>query len=299
MSEKIIDAGDLKLWTEDFGNPADPAVLLIMGGVAQGIQWPESLCEGLAASGRHVIRYDHRNTGKSTLVDFEKDPYDCHDLARDALAILDAYGVESAHIVGISMGGYIGMLMALDHRSRLRSLTLLSTSSAMAAHPSALLGDPLYFSPLPDPRFLEQNAAGLAELAANPPTTREEFIEAKFRLFSISVGTTEYDLEELRRVLTREFDRANDPFHPDATALAISATAHEGDLAPRLGSLDVPTLVIHGVADPVVPVEHGEALVENIPGAQGVFIDGFGHVAMNATVIERLRAAMTDFTGGV
>ncbi|MBL1083476.1 alpha/beta hydrolase [Streptomyces actinomycinicus] len=298
MPEKIVGAGELKLWTEDFGDPADPAVLLIIGGVAQSIQWPDSLCRGLAASGRHVIRYDHRNTGKSSLVDFEKDPYDCHDLARDALAVLDAYGVDSAHVVGLSMGGYIGMLMALDHRPRMRSLTLISTSSAMAANPSALDGEPLFFSPPPDARYLEQLAAVKAELAAHPPTTREEFIEAKYRIYALVAGTTEYDLEECRRTMAREFDRANDPVHPDATASAIAATAAEGDLAPRLRSLDIPTLVIHGADDPIVPLEHGRALVENIPGAQGLFIEGYGHALMNAAVIEQWRAALTAFTGG-
>ncbi|WP_435241704.1 alpha/beta fold hydrolase [Streptomyces cucumeris] len=299
MSEKIVDAGELKLWSEDFGDPAAPAVLLITGGNAQAIGWPDSLCHGLAADGRYVIRYDHRNTGKSSLVDLDKAPYDCHDLARDAVAVLDAYGVDTAHVVGLSLGGLVAQLMALDHRPRVSSLTLVSTSSALAANPSALTGRPLFFTPPPHPRFLEQLAALNTELTATPPTTREALIEARFRMYAFVAGTTEYDLGECRRTLTREFDRAIDPMRPDPSGPVLTATAAMGDLAPRLRTLDVPTLVIHGVDDPIVPVEHGRALAETIPGAQSLFLGGYGHALPNAAVVERWREVMAHFTGTV
>ncbi|MFD7409945.1 alpha/beta fold hydrolase [Streptomyces sp. NPDC059866] len=296
MPEKIVDAGELKLWTEDFGDPAAPAVLLIVGADAQAVGWPDSLCHGLAADGLHVIRYDHRNTGRSDLVDFEKNPYDCQDLARDAVAVLDAYGIEAAHIVGASMGGFIAQFMALDHRDRVRSLTLVSTSSALAGVVPALTGEPSIFSPPPHAQYLEKAAEVAAELAVNPPATREEFIDARFRMYALVAGTIDYDLEECRRTLTREFDRANDPLRPDPSQSAIAATAAVGDLAPRLRSLDVPTLVIHGTDDPIIPVEHGRALAETIPGAEGLFLDGYGHALPNAAVIERWCTAVTALT---
>ncbi|MBL1098619.1 alpha/beta fold hydrolase [Streptomyces coffeae] len=298
MPEKAVRAGELQLWAEDFGNPVDPAVLLIVGADAQSVGWPDSLCHGLATSGRHVIRYDHRNTGKSTLIDYDKSPYDCHDLARDAVAVLDAYGADAAHIVGASMGGLIAQLLGLDHRDRVRSLTLCSTSSALAGVVSALSGEASFFSPPPHAAYLAHAARVSAELTAAPPATRDELIEARFSAYAPLAGRTEYDLEGCRAILTREYDRATNPWHPDASRLAIAATAAVGDLAPRLRTLDVPTLVIHGADDPIIPVEHGRALAETIPGAAGLFIDGYGHVCANAAVIEQLRAAIVDITSG-
>ncbi|QKV90826.1 alpha/beta fold hydrolase [Streptomyces sp. NA02950] len=298
MPEKIVLAGELQLWTEDFGDPADPDVLLIVGADAQAVGWPDSLCHGLAASGRHVIRYDQRNTGKSTLIDYDKNPYDCHDLARDAVAVLDGYGVDAAHIVGGSMGGLVAQLLGLDHPGRVRSLTLCSTSSRLAGVVPTLRGEASFFSPPPHADYLAHVAQMAAELAASPPATREEFIEARFSAYAPLAGSTEYDMEGCRAVLTHEYDRATNPWHPDASQLAIDAIASVGDLAPRLRALDVPTLVIHGTDDPIIPVEHGRALAETVPGARGLFIEGYGHVCPNAAVIEHLRAAIVGITGG-
>ncbi|MEU8827555.1 alpha/beta fold hydrolase [Streptomyces sp. NPDC048636] len=299
MSETIVRTGELQLWTEDFGDPADPTVLLIVGADAQAVGWPDSLCHGLAASGRHIIRYDHRNTGKSTLIDYDKNPYDCRDLARDAVAVLDAYGVDAAHIVGGSMGGLIAQLLGLDHRERVRSLTLCSTSSSLVGIVPALRGETSSFSPPPHAGYLAHMAEVAAELTASPPATREQLIEARFRAYAPLAGSVHRDLEECRTVLTREYDRATNPWHPDASQLAIDATAAVGDLAPRLRTLDAPTLVIHGTEDPIIPVGHGRALAGSIPGATGLFIEGYGHVCPDATVIERLRAAIVEITGGV
>ncbi|MCP9211791.1 alpha/beta fold hydrolase [Streptomyces sp. NEAU-Y11] len=298
MPEKTVKAGELQLWTEDFGDPADPTVLLIVGADAQAVGWPDSLCHGLAASGRHVIRYDHRNTGKSTLIDYDKNPYDCHDLARDALAVLDGYGVDAAHIVGGSMGGFIAQLLALDHPDRVRSLTLVATSSRLAGIVPALSGEASFFSPPPHADYLAHMAQVGAELTASPPATREELIEARFSAYAPLAGSTEFDLEECRAVLTHEYDRATNPWHPDASQHAIHATAAVGDLAPRLRALDVPTLVIHGTDDPIIPVEHGRALAATVPGATGLFVEGYGHVCPNAAVIEQLRAAIVTISGG-
>src|SRR5215475_6723087 len=112
----------MRLWTERFGDPADPAVLLIMGTSAQAIGWPDELVEILAAGGRQVIRFDHRDTGQSDCVDFAAAPYTIGDMARDALAVLDGHQVTSAHIVGASLGGRIAQLLAVHFPGRVRTL---------------------------------------------------------------------------------------------------------------------------------------------------------------------------------
>src|SRR2546423_177171 len=131
MSERVVEANGIEIWTEDFGEPADPTVLLIMGASAQGIMWPEELCERLVEGGRHVIRYDNRDTGQSTCADFSQKTYTVKDMADDAVGVLDAYGVDRADVVGASMGGMIAQTVALEHPERVRSLTsIMSTPLA-------------------------------------------------------------------------------------------------------------------------------------------------------------------------
>src|SRR5436190_11031502 len=122
MAEKTVQANGVEIWTEDFGDPADPTILLIMGAGGQAILWPDPLCTSLVAGGRHVIRYDNRDVGQTTShADFSAHPYTIGDMAADAVAVLDAYGVERAHIVGASMGGMIAQTVALEHPGRVLS----------------------------------------------------------------------------------------------------------------------------------------------------------------------------------
>ncbi|MFF5477694.1 alpha/beta fold hydrolase [Streptomyces sp. NPDC012935] len=296
MTEKPVPSGDLELWTEAFGDPSDPVLLLIIGADSQCLGWPDSMCEGLAAGGRYVIRYDHRNSGKSSLVDFEKEPYDCADLARDAVAVLDAYGVGRAHVAGASMGGFIGQLLALDHRERVRSLTLISTSSALGGVIRGLSGEDTYFSPPPHADYLAEVHRLQTRLAQSPPSTREEAIEARVQSYLLLRGSLHYDEDACRRTLTREYDRARVPGHTDTSPLAVGASFPIGDLGPRLRDLDVPTLVLHGTDDPIVPVEHGRALADCIPGADYIELEGYGHAAPDDAVIETWSAVILRHT---
>ena len=136
-SERIIASGPLRIWTEAFGDARNASVLLIMGATNPGILWPDEFCLALARGGFHVIRYDHRDTGRSSTVNFRTSPYDMNDMTRDAVAILDAYGIARAHIVGMSMGGFIAQLMALDFADRVRTLTLLMSSPDERAYLAA------------------------------------------------------------------------------------------------------------------------------------------------------------------
>src|SRR4029079_15289259 len=117
----------------DFGDPADPSILLVMGAAGQGIMWPDEFCAALAAGRRHVIRYDNRDTGRSTCFDYSKQPYTLADMARDAVGLLDALGIPKAHVGGASMGGMIGQILAIEHRERLRTLTSIMSSPSSAS----------------------------------------------------------------------------------------------------------------------------------------------------------------------
>ena len=124
----LVTSGELRLWVDRIGDPADPAVLLIAGAEAQGIGWPSALVDRLVAGGLQVIRYDHRDTGESDSVDFDESPYSIVDLVEDAVAVLDGLDVESAHVLGASMGGVIAQWLAATHPDRVVTLTLMSTT---------------------------------------------------------------------------------------------------------------------------------------------------------------------------
>src|SRR5436190_17831835 len=145
MAETIVRANGIEIWTEDFGDPADPTILLIMGAGGQAILWPEELCTALVnggtAGGRHVIRYDNRDVGQTTShAEFSAHPYTIGDMACDAVAVLDAYGVERAHIVGASMGGMIAQTVALEYSERVLSMTSIMSTPLGAGVMAAMMG---------------------------------------------------------------------------------------------------------------------------------------------------------------
>ncbi len=149
MNERPINSGGATICTQAFGSPGDPAVLLIMGLMASMLWWPEAFCERLVRAGRFVIRYDNRDTGRSTSYEPGHPGYSVDDMARDAVAVLDGYGIERAHVVGMSGGGMIGQLVALDYPERVASLTAISTTP---------IGDVGRELPDSDPAYLEYSA---------------------------------------------------------------------------------------------------------------------------------------------
>ena len=128
MSERIVQANSVDICTESFGDPSDPALLLIMGAMASMLWWPEGLCRRLAERGRFVIRYDNRDTGRSVTYEPGRPGYTLDDLTDDAAGVLDAYEVERAHLIGMSLGGMIAQLAALQHPARVATLTLIASS---------------------------------------------------------------------------------------------------------------------------------------------------------------------------
>jgi pimeloyl-ACP methyl ester carboxylesterase len=271
MTERMIKANDIDIWTESFGDSADDPLLLIMGATAQGIYWPQELIQHFVDAGRFVVRYDNRDTGQSTCFDFVTDPYSLSDLALDAVGVLDAYGFESAHVAGASMGGMIVQELLLHHRPRVKTATIIMSSpTAGGGDQPDLSADDL---PGPDPQWMAQAMA--AQFA--PAETREEKIQIRIDTFAMLAGSIEpFDTERQRDIAEREVDRATNfaAMNNHAFAIGISQPA---DRRPLLAGVDVPTLVIHGTEDPILPYAHGVALAETIAGAELMTMDKAGH----------------------
>jgi pimeloyl-ACP methyl ester carboxylesterase len=251
-----------RLSVEAIGAPGDPAILLIAGAAASMDLWDDELCARLADGGRRVIRYDHRDTGRSTTYPAGAPPYSGTDLAQDAIAVLDALGIARAHLVGISMGGGLAQELAFTHRERLLTLTLMATTAidferedlpGMSEALRAALADPR-----PEPDWDDRHAA-VAYLVEN----ERPFASAR-------------DFDELRARSRAEriYDRSLEP----ASAANHWAIGGEGPAPGDVSRLhDVPTLVLHGTEDPFFPLEHGRSLAARIPGARLIELDGVGH----------------------
>ncbi|NUP83895.1 MAG: alpha/beta fold hydrolase [Nonomuraea sp.] len=284
MTETFVTSGPLRLWTERTGHPGHPAVLLIAGASAQGVIYPDVMVDRLVAHGTQVIRYDHRDTGRSSIVDVDRHPYGLSDLATDALAVLDAYDLPSAHVAGSSMGGAIAQWLAVHAPARVRSLTLLSTS-LMSHDPGpvmrrAMAGEPVDpdVLPPPTPRFLRH----LADTAGTPPG-----VEADLAAFRVMNGDVRpFDEAAAEAILRQCWARATDP----------SAAAHHGligqrkgpDLDTPLSTITAPTTIVHGDQDPLLPLAHAEALAAAIPGARLHIVEGMGHIYFSPGLPEHL-----------
>ena len=253
------------------GNPDAPLVLLIIGIAAQSINWPDEFCHSLVGRGLHVIRFDNRDSGLSTHLtdapppdlpgaltgDLSSVSYTLSDMAADAVGLLDALGFAKAHLVGASMGGAIAQTMAIEHPDRVRSLTsMMSTTGSMSVG--------------------QASPEALREVFGGPrAVTRDDVIQKMLRAVR-AVGSPAYpaDENEVAAGAGRAYDRSYDPIGAARQGIATIAS---GDRTERLRHLDVPTLVIHGLADRMCDVSGGRATAEAIPGSELVLIEGMGH----------------------
>jgi pimeloyl-ACP methyl ester carboxylesterase len=269
MTERIIDSDGVEICTEAFGDPADPPVLLVMGMAGSMLWWDVELCTALAAGGRFVVRYDHRDTGRSTACPPGRPDYTIDDLVADAVRVLDGYGIARAHVVGVSMGGALAQLLALDFPDRVASLVLMSTSPV---------------GPAPDlPPPTDAYRAFLAESEADASDPASGVV-AEARAIA---GERPFDEAAVRALVERDMARARN---------AASAQNHMllegGEPRHGLGTIRVPTLVIHGSADPMFPLGHGRALATAIAGARLLVLDGAGHGLEPADHDEIVRAVL-------
>ncbi len=260
MAERLVQANGVELCTETFGEPGGPPVLLVMGVGGSMLWWDDRFCHGIAARGRFVIRYDQRDTGRSVTYELGRPGYCAADLVADAVGVLDAHGVTAAHVVGVSAGGALAQLLALDYPSRVLSLVLVSTSRAVSGGPM-----------LPPPSaeltaFLHTAAPDRSDVDAVA-----EHLVAYCRV--LAGAERPFDADAVRELVRRDIARA-----VDFAAAQNHERLQEGE-RPRseLTEILAPTLVVHGTADPLFPPEHGRALAAQIPGARLLEIEGMGH----------------------
>jgi pimeloyl-ACP methyl ester carboxylesterase len=258
MAERMIEADGVRLCTESFGDTADPPVLLIMGTAASMVSWEDGFCEALAGGGRFVVRYDHRDTGRSATDEPGSPGYGGPDLVADAARVLDAYGIGAAHVVGLSMGGALAQLLALDFPDRVASLVLISASPAGSA------------DDLPPATDAYTAFIATGEVDWSDPGSVVEHVVAEWRALG---GRRPFDEAAARALAARDVARADRV----ASAQNHALLSGGGPWRHRLGSLAAPTLVVHGTADPLFPLGHGEALAAEIPGARLLRLDGAGH----------------------
>ena len=265
-----IEANGISLEVETMGSSENPAVLLVMGLGAQMTAWPENYCKQLSERGYFVIRFDNRDVGLSTWFDDAgepnmnrtylsalfgrkiKAPYSLSDMADDAVGVLDSLGVEKAHLMGASMGGMIVQRFALNHPERVISLcSIMST-----------------------PRFIRPEYQLTVELMEPDSGTRDARIESGLKAAGLLHGEKFPLPENLRELVAASIDRA---WHPSGTTRQLTAILSDGDRRPELMTLSIPTTVIHGTADRLVPPKAGKETAEAIKGSRLVEIEGMGH----------------------
>ena len=273
----------IELEYETLGDPGDPALLLIMGLGAQLIDWPADFCTALAARGFHVIRFDNRDSGLSTQLDdlgaadlaaayTGQSPYKLTDFATDTAGLLEALGIDKAHVVGVSMGGMIAQQLVIDHPDRVLSLcSIMSTT-----------GDRTVGASTPE---------AMAALSQPPATTRDEALANSLRSSKV-IGSPAYPPtdEERRARAEAKYDRA---YRPLGTGRQFAAILASPDRTEALHDVKVPTLVIHGEADPLVNVTGGKATAAAIPGAELIVLPGMGHdlpAVLWPTIIDAIAA---------
>ena len=272
--ERFAKVGELEICYQTFGRPSDPPLLLIAGLGAQMILFEDDFCAALAERGLWVVRYDNRDVGKSSQIDWKPPtdagaavaerkkgerigaPYLLVDMAADAVGLMDALGIARAHVVGASMGGMIAQEVAIRWPERVRSLTSIMSTTG-------------------DPRLPPPSPAVMTVFTKPPPKTAEEYVEANVAAWLIFRGPG-YPEDE-RRDRARAIRAAKRGFNPEGGQRQMLAVYASGSRKKTLPSVKAPTLVIHGADDPLLPLAAGEDTAATIPGAKLVVLPRMGH----------------------
>jgi pimeloyl-ACP methyl ester carboxylesterase len=266
--ERSASIGDVELCYEELGDPGGEPMLLVMGLGAQMILWDRAFCDLLGERGYRVIRFDNRDVGRSThlrapvpsrtamLFGRGRPAYRLGDMAADAVGLLDALDIESAHVVGASMGGMITQVVGYEHPERARSLGLIMTHSG-----HRVKATPTW--------------RAFGALLARPASDREGMIESMQRVFKI-IGSPDYPMDpaQFRALAEVTWERGYDAA---GTARQLHAITASGNRTRRLAAISAPTVVVHGTRDPLVRPSNGKLIARTIPGADLLLLDGMGH----------------------
>ncbi|MBD0382946.1 alpha/beta fold hydrolase [Paenibacillus sedimenti] len=258
MTEQLIHLNGIEICTESFGNQTNPAILLIMGAQASMIWWEKEFCQRLADDGRFVIRYDNRDVGRSTTYEPGNPGYTFEDIADDAMYVLNAYGIERAHLVGISMGGMLSQIIALRHPERVQTVTLMMTSNFA-----------------PDlPPMDEKVIAFFTNMVTTDWSNEQAAVDFTLEKWKVLAGSKHsMDSEKIIRLAKEEVQRARNLPSMNNHALLTGGESY----LVRTGEISVPALIIHGTEDPIIPYAHGVHLAKVIPCAALLTLEGTGH----------------------
>lgn len=286
-----VHSNGLEFEVETQGDPTHPAIVLIMGLATQLVHWPPAFCQRLVDAGAFVVRFDNRDIGLSSRISGTPRPhipkawlrarlglkvssaYHLRDMAMDTLGLLDALELERAHVVGLSMGGMIGQILAAEHPERVRALSLMMTSSGARG--------------LPGPSLKIQK-----QMISRPKSGhRDDLVAHGIKTWRL-IGSPAFPRPEadLRAFLGDAFDRA---YYPAGILRQMNAIIASGSRARLLPKITAPTLVLHGEADPLVPVAAGRDLAKRIPGARLHTIPGWGH-DLPQPLLDRLADAIIE-----
>lgn len=263
MAETTTHFDGVRLCWEAFGASTDRTVLLIAGGAQSMVWWETGFCRLLAAEGFRVVRYDHRDTGRSSSSPAGRPSYSGSDLAEDPLRVLDAAGAESAHVIGLSMGGGIAQRLALTDPRRVRSLGLFSASPAAPGEsdglppPTSVVAES-FADPEPEPDWSDRQAVIHYRVAIERPYA----------------GRSGFDEDRVRQLAIAEVDRTADMAASVTNHFLVESSWPEG---VGLAAISAPTLIVHGTDDPLFPLPHAHALRSAIDGARQLELPGLGH----------------------
>lgn len=258
MNERLIQVDGIEICTDSFGKRENPAILLIMGAQSSMIWWEEQFCQCLADAGRFVIRYDNRDVGRSTSYEPGQPGYTFEDMADDAVRVLDAYQIERAHIVGMSMGGMLTQMIALRHPKNVLTITLLSTSN---------------FAPHLPP--MEEKVMNFfSNAGATDWSNEQSVVEFAVNRSKVLIGSKHpFDEEKVRNLAKKEFARSRNMASMNNHGLLAGGESY----LTRTDEMEMPALIVHGTEDPIIPYEHGKYLAGEIPNSVLLTLEGAGH----------------------
>ena len=278
---------------DTFGDRDGSPLLLIMGLSSQMVAWPESFCRKLAQSGHWVLRFDNRDVGLSSKIEAVgvpdlmaamaahqqgqsmDAPYTLSDMAADAMGLMDALNLEKVHVCGLSMGGMIAQVMAIEYPRRILSLISMESSTGNPTLPPA-------------------KAQAMGALLSPPPQDRDGYVQHAVEVFrAFAGGSDKFDETLARELAADSYDRS---FYPIGFTHQVAAILASGDRTQSLASVTAPTLVIHGADDPLVPLAHGRATAKAIPGAKLLVVEGLGHGIAYPTLWDEIVDAITQHT---